>query len=162
MTTSANGQAPRAITKADHAPLLVLNNEYAMELSYQTPEQFTELLDSAWLTRTIGNNEALLVAFDQDSKYDNPNFAWHAARAPRFVYIDRVVSAVQGRGDARRLYEDLRAQAKAAGHTKLVCEINVDPPNPASTAFHARFGFTEVGRGVLANGKTVGYFEAPL
>jgi predicted GNAT superfamily acetyltransferase len=103
--------------------------------------------------------DALLITFDQDSDYDSPNFLWFRDRYERFVYVDRVVTAeaARGRGLARALYGDLIAQARAAGHQLIVCEVNADPPNPASEAFHRGFGFEPVGEALLANGKTVSY-----
>jgi hypothetical protein len=43
----------------------------------------------------------------------------------------------QGRG-SDLAEADLFAAAEAAGHDRVVCEVNSDPPNPASAAFHAR------------------------
>jgi len=103
--------------------------------------------------------DALLIALDQDAAYDNANFAWFAARHPRFVYIDRVIVAAhaRGRGLARRLYGELMVAMRAAGQNLLVCEVNLCPPNPASLAMHRALGFATVGEARLANGKTVAY-----
>ncbi|CAK9781392.1 acetyltransferase [Cutaneotrichosporon oleaginosum] len=159
--------APRPLAPADVAPLLALNNEHAQALSWQEPGQFDTLLGTAFHTRTIGPEgapAALLVAFDQSAAYDNDNFRWLKARFSTFVYIDRVVVAASaaGKGYARALYDELGETAAAAGQQRLVCEINVDPPNPGSVAFHSKMGFREVGRARLDNGKTVAYFECPL
>ena len=44
----------------------------------------------------------------------------------------------------------------------LCCEVNIDPPNPVSDAFHAFFGFVEVGWAFLPDrGKSVRYLELP-
>jgi predicted GNAT superfamily acetyltransferase len=155
---------PRAIGPADVAPLLALNNKFAEELSWKEPEQFNDLLEGAWYTRTMGDAsaDALLVAFDDTAAYDNPNFRWLKVRFNQFVYVDRIVAAVSGRGHAGALYRDLFAHARTAGHKRVVCEINVDPPNPGSIAFHQKLGFREVGRQTLENGKTVAYFECRL
>jgi predicted GNAT superfamily acetyltransferase len=157
---------PRAITASDVPALLALNNKFAKELSWQEPDQFDALLSSAWYTRTLGADdepEVLLVSFDQDAAYDNPNFSWLKTRFPdSFVYVDRVVSATSGKGYAGALYRDLFAHARTAGHKRVVCEINVEPPNPGSVAFHQKLEFSEVGRQTLENGKTVAYFECPL
>ena len=67
------------------------------------------------------------------------------------------------RGLARQLYEDLFRRAAAAGHGLVVCEVNSEPPNPASDAFHAAFGFAEVGHAAIQGGaKTVRYLARPL
>ena len=73
----------------------------------------------------------------------------------RFVYVDRVVvaAAARGRGHARRLYEDLFDHVRRAGQVIVTCEVNADPPNPASDAFHAALGFAEVGDAVIHGGK---------
>ncbi len=33
------------------------------------------------------------------------------------------------------------------------CEVNLEPPNPVSDAFHEALGFTEVGRAAIHDGK---------
>jgi uncharacterized protein len=140
--------------------LLALNNAHAMELSWLEPERFSVLVGRAFHARQIGGADAFLLAFDQDADYDSPNFLWFRERHPRFVYIDRVVvaSAARGRGHARRLYADLIETAAARGHSLVVCEVNFEPPNPASDAFHAALGFTDVGQAEIHGGtKTVRY-----
>lgn len=154
----------RAITPDDLPALLALNNAHAAELSWQTPGQFGALMQQACWARTAGHGDALLIALDQDAAYDNPNFAWMAARFERFIYIDRVVVArhAQGRGLAGALYAELKAQARDWNHAQLVCEINLDPPNPESVTFHEKYGFGLIGQADLPNGKRVGYFTCPL
>nr|WP_263358378.1 GNAT family N-acetyltransferase [Acidicapsa ligni] len=79
--------------------------------------------------------------------------------------MDRIIVAdsARGQGIARRLYEDLFDEARRAGHGRIVCEVNLSPPNPASDAFHAAMGFIEIGRVAIYNGtKTVRYFEKKL
>src|ERR1035437_2646288 len=82
------------------------------------------------------------------------NILWFCARYPRFVYVDRIVvaSSARGRGCARRLYRDLFEYAVRAGHERVVCEVNISPPNPASNAFHAALGFVEVGTASVYSG----------
>ncbi|SEM14016.1 hypothetical protein SAMN05428989_3175 [Pseudoxanthomonas sp. GM95] len=156
--------SPRAVRDGDVPALLALNNAHAAELSWQEPAQFDALLQQACWTRTAGNAQALLIALNQDAAYDNPNFAWLRARFKRFVYIDRVVvaPALQGQGVAGALYRELLTQARDWQQPRLVCEINLDPPNPASVTFHQRLGFEQVGQADLPGGKRVGYFACPL
>jgi uncharacterized protein len=145
--------------------LLALNNAHARELSWLEPKRFVYLLGEAFLARRIGHADALLLAFDQDANYDSPNFLWFRSRYSRFVYVDRIVvaPAAEGRGHARRLYRDLFQQASLAGHERVVCEVNSDPPNPASDAFHAALGFVEVGSAAIhGGGKVVRYFSRML
>ena len=71
--------------------------------------------------------------------------------------------SARGRGHARRLYDDLFQHALRGGHERVVCEVNRDPPNPASDAFHAALGFSEVGLAAIHGGaKTVRYLARAL
>jgi predicted GNAT superfamily acetyltransferase len=145
--------------------LLALNNAHAMELSWLEPDGLAHLADQAFAAWRIGDLDAVLIAVDQDARYDSPNFLWHKALFGRFVYVDRVVVAghARGRGLAKRLYAALFEAARAAGHDRVVCEVNADPPNPASDAFHAALGFEMVGMGEVYNGaKTVTYLAKTL
>lgn len=150
---------PAEITAA--SPLLALNNAHALELSLLDAPRMAHLVGEAFLAARIGEADALILAFDQGAAYDGTNFQWFKARFRRFVYVDRVVVAetARGRGLARALYLRLFEDAKAAGHTRITCEINADPPNPASDAFHAALGFQPIGQARLPNGKAVRYFE---
>ena len=123
------------------------------------------LIGQAFLALRIGGVDAFLLAFDQDAAYDSPNFLWFRAHYPRFVYVDRVVCslAARRRGHARALYYQLFEAASCAGHRRVVCEVNKDPPNPASDAFHAALGFAEVGTATLhGGGRTVRYLSRGL
>jgi uncharacterized protein len=146
------------------ATALALNNAHAVELSWLAPERFSALIQRAFLARRIGG-EAFLLAFEQDADYDSPNFLWFRARHARFVYVDRIVVAphARGRGHAHRLYDDLFARARQAGHDQIVCEVNIHPPNLASDAFHAALGFREIGQAAIDDGrKTVRYLRRAL
>ena len=145
--------------------LLALNNGHAAQLSWLEPERLEYLVKHAFLARRIGNLDAFLLALDQDAPYDGPNFQWFCARYPRFVYVDRIVVApsAQGRGYARRLYQDLFEHAAQVGHQQGFCEVNMRPPNPESDAFHAALGFVEVGTASVYDGsRTVRYLARTL
>jgi predicted GNAT superfamily acetyltransferase len=145
--------------------VLALNNAHARELSWLEPKRLEYLVGEALLARRIGELDAFLLAFDQDARYDSPNFLWFRARYPRFAYVDRIVvaSSARGRGYASRLYDDLFEHAVRMGHDRVVCEVNQSPPNPASDAFHAALGFAEVGVASIYDGKrTVRYLSRDL
>ncbi len=158
-------EAPRQIESRDLDWVLTLNREHETELSPLTPLRLKELVAVAVYAKALDPQAAFLLAFDQDASYDSPNFLWFQDCRTRFVYVDRItVSPEQrGRGHARTLYDDLFASALALGHERIVCEVNSDPPNPGSDAFHAALGFREVGRAELADrGKSVRYLERAL
>jgi len=96
---------------------------------------------------------AFLLAFRQGAAYDSDNYRWFASRFGEFLYVDRIVvgKAFSGRGVGAALYADLFAFARSCGIDTIACEYNIDPPNPASRAFHDKFGFTEVATQWVAN-----------
>ena len=158
------------ISPAVEPALLALNNAHAAELSWLDEGRLAMLLRQAFHARRIGAVDAFLLAFDENALYDSPNYLWFRERYRRFVYVDRIVvaPAARGSGYARLLYADLFQHAGQAGHDIVVCEVNSDPPNPASDAFHAAQGFAEVGSAAIHQGskahisKTVRYLARRL
>lgn len=144
--------------------LLSLNNRSAVETSWLEPERFGHMLASAFAALHVPDARALLITFDESADYDSPNFLWFRDRFARFVYIDRIVvdEAARGLGMARKLYGQLFDLARAAGHDMAACEVNSQPPNPGSDAFHAAIGFVEAGSASPAPGKTVRYLTKAL
>ena len=134
------------IDSTSAAAVLALNNEHADELSFLDEYRLGYLVAQAFYARRIGDVDAFLIAFDQGADYDSPNFQWFKQRYPRFVYFDRlcVAPAARRRGLAHRLYVDAFAHARQQGHRLIFLEVNRDPPNPASDAFHAALGFAEI------------------
>ncbi len=153
------------ILPADEPAVLALNNAHAAETSWLEPAKLHDMIGQAFLAGRIGELEAFIIAFDQRANYDSPNFIWFRDRYPRFVYVDRIITAPQarGRGHARGFISTLFTKARFAGHESVVCEVNSDPPNPGSDAFHAALGFSEVGSAAIHGGKkTVRYLAKNL
>ena len=147
------------------AGLLALNNAHSVELGPLDEKRMRHIVAQAFLAARMGDADALLLALDQNADYDSPNFLWFRARFERFVYVDRIVVALhaRGRGLARRLYREVFAQAARAGHDRVFCEVNSQPPNPLSDALHAALGFTQIGAGSTHGGaKIVRYLVRTL
>jgi predicted GNAT superfamily acetyltransferase len=148
-----------ALLELDLNALIALNNSHAVELSWVEELQFKNMILNAVYARGVPPAKAFLIAFDQSALYDNVNFLWFRARYENFIYIDRIVvhSAFRGQGVARALYEDLFELARSKRQILIVCEVNADPPNPASDLFHERLGFKHVGENLIPSGKRVQY-----
>lgn len=155
----------RAITDDDLDWVLALNTAFETELSPLDRDGLARLVDIAAHAFAADPEAAFLLVMDQDADYDSPNFLWHRDRFERFFYVDRIaVSAVHRRkGLAQALYSALFEAARSDGHTHVVCEVNSDPPNPQSDAFHDALGFKPVGEEHLPDrGKTVRYLACEL
>jgi predicted GNAT superfamily acetyltransferase len=148
-----------SLLELDLNALIVLNNSYAVELSWVEKQQFENMIVNAVYARGVTPAKGFLIAFDQTALYDNVNFVWFRARYENFIYVDRVVvePAFRGQGAARALYADLFEFARSQRQSLIVCEVNADPPNPASDIFHKRLGFKHVGDSLIPSGKRVQY-----
>ncbi len=155
----------RPIGADTRAAVLELNNRHVEQLSYLDLDRLENLVSMAFYARQIGAADAFMISFDQDAKYGSPNFLWLQRKFRRFVYVDRIVVAAsaRGRGLARVLYGELFAAALEKGHDTICCEVNAEPPNPASDALHAALGFQVVGHQTLAaSQKTVRYYARKI
>lgn len=149
----------------DVSAYLALNRESESMLSPLDEQGLRALIDTAYCAWLTPKHDAMLIALNERSIYNSPNFRWFAQRYERFIYVDRVVVAesARGRGIARELYERLIEQARDDGYPVVCAEIYYDPPNPASDAFHESMGFVEIGRAYLEDrGKSVRYIVRSL
>lgn len=155
----------RPAEATDLDAILALNASALTETGPLDEASLARLLAEAFRASIAPPSDGFLIALDQNSRIEGPNFLWFKARHARFVYVDRVVvaPAARGRGIGQALYRDLFQAARDAHHGLICAEVNLDPPNPASDAFHAGFGFAEVGRARLADrNRTVRYLEHRL
>jgi hypothetical protein len=147
----------RRACERDFPAILSLNAESVHFLSPLDAPRLAQLHREAALHLVAccgGEIAAFLLAFREGAHYDSENYRWFAARYSRFLYVDRVVVSAAHRG-ARigdRLYAALFEHARASGVSTIVCEVDLDPPNPVSQRFHARRGFHEVGTQRVAGG----------
>jgi predicted GNAT superfamily acetyltransferase len=152
-----------------HGSALALNAAHEIETGPLDSASFIALLEMSFAAPAAIDEGDRLLAFmlclSEAVPYDSPNYSWVSARLRRFAYVDRVIVAPQarGRGVGRRIYEAVAAQAQEAGLAWLACEVNLDPPNPVSDAFHEALGFQPVGIAHQpARAKTMRYLVMPL
>ena len=150
----------------DFRAVLVLNEASVQFTSPLYLDELATLVDQSIYARGIGEPlQGFLIAMDSSSSYDSVNYLWFRERYSHFLYIDRIVvdEAARGNGLGRALYADLFAFAQDGGYDRVCCEVNYDPPNPTSDAFHEALGFREAGRATINDGlKTVRYLEKPI
>jgi predicted GNAT superfamily acetyltransferase len=140
----------RPMTQSDVAAVLALNEEHVDLLSPMDGDRLSEL--RRWASRADviladGQVAGFVLVFGPGTGYDSENYRWFDARfGPDFDYLDRIVIAdrFRRRGLASAVYDAVEHVASRRG--RLALEVNIEPPNEASLAFHRRRGYQEVGR----------------
>ncbi|MEZ5931698.1 MAG: GNAT family N-acetyltransferase [Alphaproteobacteria bacterium] len=149
------GTVVRGIGPADLDWLLALNNASVPHVNHLEPDDLAQILQFSSYARCInqdGRPAGALVALAPGTDYRSAHYRWFGERYADFLYVDRVMidRSAHKSGLGRRLYADLEAFARLRGASHLACEVNSEPPNPVSMAFHAALGFCAVGE--LASG----------
>ena len=111
----------------------------------------------ALVAESDGELLGFLLALAPGADYASENYRWFSAHVPGSLYVDRIVVApgAHGRGIGRALYESVDARARELGLGVVTCEVNLEPPNPQSLAFHERLGFARVGEQATKGGTVV-------
>jgi predicted GNAT superfamily acetyltransferase len=164
--------AIRETLPTDLSRLLAINNANVPEVNE---------LDAAEIARLHGWSIASLVAeesaggtgtpaiagfcmvYGPGEDYASLNYRWFSERNADFAYLDRIAvdAAHRRKGIGRRFYEELVGRLRGV-RPVLLCEVNVQPRNDASLAFHREIGFHEVGQQDTDSGKRVSLLELPL
>jgi predicted GNAT superfamily acetyltransferase len=140
----------RPIAEADVPAVLALNHRFVELLSPLDAEGLLRLVGLADHADVVELDEQVagfVLTMAPGTDYDSENYRWHATRYnDAFYYLDRIVIAeeMRRRGLAGFVYDAMEDVARRFG--RMTLEINVDPPNHGSLAFHERRGYVEVGR----------------
>ena len=134
---------------SDHDAVLALNNSAVPHVNELSRSQFVWITSHAGYFRVAENDAGLagfVIAFPPGLDYWSLNYRWFSERRREFLYLDRIVVAEHARtsGVGRALYDDIDRFANGIW-PHIVLEVNLEPPNPGSFAFHERLGFRHVG-----------------
>jgi predicted GNAT superfamily acetyltransferase len=155
----------RELTRADWPAVLALNEASVRELSPLDEARLGYILALAHRSLVVeqgGELAAFAIAIGPGTAYDSANYRWFAERYERFLYLDRiaVAAAHRRRRLGARLYDAMEDAARP--FAQMVCDVNVQPRNDASLAFHAARGYEDVGRLVHGDVKTVALMRKEL
>ena len=155
----------RPLADADVDAVLDLNEssvEAVSPLDSSTLATYRTMAAESLVAEVDGEVAAFAIAYRPGSRYESENYRWHAERFDDFFYLDRIVvgSDYRRRGIATALYDAMEERARA--HGRMVCEVNSDPPNVESLAFHRRRGYVDIGELAKPDGHWVVMLEKPL
>lgn len=147
------------LTADDAAAVLAINEASVHHLAPLDEEEYLWFLDhAAQALGAVVDGEVLGFVFilDPGVTYASRNYAWFSERYDAFAYLDRVAIDERARrqGVGTAIYEAAEAYAAAQGGP-LLLEVNIQPANEPSLAFHASRGFEEVGTLEHDGGKVV-------
>lgn len=154
----------RPLREDDHDAVLAWNADHVELLAPLDTARLRQLLEwgaAGWIVESPAP-VGFVVTFVAGSEYDSSNYRWFAERHRSFLYLDRIVidPSVRRSGIGTAVYDVL--EERAAAHGPVLClEVNLDPPNEPSLAFHRARGYREVGQD-LANGHLVSLMEKVL
>lgn len=155
----------RPATPNDTHAIVALNAavvEVTSPMDHARAEALMAIADHCLVAEAEGQVVGFVLAMQTGAAYENANFAWFSARLNNFVYVDRIVIGEAGRGQGlgARLYERVIQQSQ--GCLMMAAEMDLDPPNEASLAFHRARGFLQIGTRTYETGKTVSMQIKPL
>ncbi len=138
----------RPVTPADHSAVLALNHRHVELLAPLDTARLTQmqaLADGACVVDVDGRFAGFVITFASGSAYDGENFGWFSERYADFCYLDRVVlhEDYRRQGLGSQVYDELES---SCGRPVFTLEVNLDPPNEPSLAFHRARGYVEVGQ----------------
>lgn len=134
----------REIEPRDHAAVLALNQDSVRELAPLDEDRLRYILamcHRALLVERDGQVLAFALALAPGADYDSRNYARLSELYDSFLYLDRVAVAAgaRRRGLGAMLYDAIEDSAREFG--RMVLDVNVEPPNEPSLAFHAARGY---------------------
>lgn len=132
----------------DYREILQLNTEAVPNVNLIDADKLRELHEQAAALvvaqeKSSGRIAGFLLVITDGADYDSLNYQYFSANYSSFAYVDRIVVSPdhQRKGIGKLFYKYL---FDLAADRPTTCEVNVEPPNEQSMAFHGQLGFTSV------------------
>ncbi len=152
----------RTLLVSDCKSVLQINAASVPGVAALDRAEFARLMAMPNYHVAIENEDLLVVgyalAFHSNAPYEGEEFQGFKRKLQNpFIYIDQVATQLESRrmGIGSAIYEALEGVARVSDVSTLCCEVNIDPPNPESMAFHEKLGFSQSVILATADGRTV-------
>ncbi len=116
------------------------------------------LTDYVKVLEINGRVAGYFIAFLKNSNYDGEEFQYFQKELnSNYLYVDQIAIAEKylGNGLAKEFYRDAEHFAIQFSISQIVCEVNLEPPNPKSLKFHTSLGFHKVTQLTTQDGREV-------
>uniref|UniRef100_A0A2A4YTW1 GNAT family N-acetyltransferase n=1 Tax=OCS116 cluster bacterium TaxID=2030921 RepID=A0A2A4YTW1_9PROT len=125
--------------------LVELNNDCVPSVDAHTAESLAKNIGfcaHTLIAERYGSPLGAVMLMREGTDYASRNYAWHNAHNDQHLYVDRIIVSekARGLGVGRKLYK-YAIMAAQADHVPLTAEVNTQPNNPQSHAFHEALGF---------------------
>lgn len=157
--------AVRDLAERDLPRVLELNAASVQELSPLDESRLALILSFAHRSLVIEHEDEVAgfaIAIAPGRPYDSLNYTTLSEMFESFLYLDRIAVADSARrqGLGAALYDAMESFAAPFG--RMVCDVNIEPRNDASLAFHRARGYREVGELNHGEVKTVALMSKEL
>ncbi|HSV41108.1 MAG TPA: GNAT family N-acetyltransferase, partial [Nocardioidaceae bacterium] len=136
-------------------PVIVDDVHQVLELNHRNVEllapmdavrlsELQVLADRCDVVDVDGAFAGFVITFGPGATYDSENYRWFAGRHDDFYYLDRIVlhEDFRRQGLGAFVYDELEQRART--HGRMLLEVNVEPPNEGSLAFHRNRGYEDL------------------
>ncbi len=149
-----SGTAPgiisvRVATEGDEDFILALNGASGPGVAEMSRDEYRQI--RRWAARVLvaeldGKPVGFLILIEPGTAYPSDNYGWFEDRFRRHLYVDRIAvdASVKRKGVGRALYDAAALAARELDEPRITCEVNEQPPNPESMAFHKGAGFHHI------------------
>lgn len=169
---SATTMKIRSIHPSDVASIHALNQSAVPHVGAMTPDELSHIIDESCIS-LVAHPASLseqVVGFclvlAPTADYSSQNFRWFCDRYNDFIYLDRVAvdQNYRRQGIGARFYETIGrlAPTRCPEARWLTLEVNIEPRNEASLAFHEGMGFEIVGERDTRYGTKVALMQKNL
>jgi len=154
----------REFNEKDFHDLLKLNNDSVPAVNHLSKGELKNILrlsEKCWVADIDDELAASLIIIGPNQPYQSDNYTWLETKFSNFCYVDRIMVSEKHKRKklGYTLYNKLEDHAEANGVSQLLCEVNIEPPNPQSIAFHTQLGWEPFFERQHAPDKKVQYFK---
>ncbi|RYY98381.1 MAG: GNAT family N-acetyltransferase, partial [Alphaproteobacteria bacterium] len=158
--------AIRDAALADEEFILALNAASTPAVGEMALPAYRDIAAQAYrvlIAEAGGEPAGFLILIRPGSSYPSDNYGWFEEQFDHHLYIDRIAisESAKGQGVGRALYDEALKLAAELGEERLTAEVNEEPPNPQSMAFHEKLGFRHLLSRKSRSGKVVAMLERP-